>query len=62
MQDRAGNLAAGAIANLIDIVGNALIYGVGRPMNVSVTMSISYLSNAKLDVSKASNPSIFNFY
>uniref|UniRef100_A0A7C9D3D8 Acyl-coenzyme A thioesterase 13 n=1 Tax=Opuntia streptacantha TaxID=393608 RepID=A0A7C9D3D8_OPUST len=46
--DRAGNLAAGAIANLIDIVGNALIYRVGKPMNVSVNMSISYLSNAKL--------------
>ncbi|CAO2840795.1 unnamed protein product [Amaranthus hypochondriacus] len=47
--DRAGNLATGAIANLIDIVGNALIYGVGRPMNVSVTMSISYMSTAELD-------------
>lgn len=51
-QDRTGNLAGGAIANLIDIVGNALIYRVGRPMNVSIDMSISYLSNAKLDVSK----------
>ncbi|KAL2898795.1 Acyl-coenzyme A thioesterase 13 [Bienertia sinuspersici] len=47
--DRAGNLAAGAIANLIDIVGNALIYRAGRPMNVSITMSISYMSNAKVD-------------
>lgn len=49
MQDRAGNLATGAIANLIDIVGNALIYKVQQPMNVSVNMSISYLSSAKLD-------------
>ncbi|XP_021715463.1 putative esterase C31F10.02 isoform X2 [Chenopodium quinoa] len=47
--DRTGNLAGGAIANLIDIVGNALIYRLGQPMNVSVDMSISYLSNAKLD-------------
>ncbi|KAJ8452658.1 hypothetical protein Cgig2_004994 [Carnegiea gigantea] len=46
--DRAGNLAVGAISNLIDIVGNALIYRVQQPMNVSVNMSISYLSNAKL--------------
>ncbi|KMT05123.1 hypothetical protein BVRB_7g172740 isoform A [Beta vulgaris subsp. vulgaris] len=49
LTDRTGNLAGGAIANLIDIVGNALIYRVGRPMNVSIDMSISYLSNAKLD-------------
>ncbi|KNA25205.1 hypothetical protein SOVF_008570 [Spinacia oleracea] len=47
--DRTGNLAGGAIANLVDIVGNALIYRIGQPMNVSVDMSISYLSNAKLD-------------
>ncbi|XP_021720743.1 putative esterase C31F10.02 [Chenopodium quinoa] len=47
--DRTGNLAGGAIANLIDIVGNSLIYRLGQPMNVSVDMSISYLSNAKLD-------------
>ncbi|XP_074270904.1 uncharacterized protein LOC141594811 [Silene latifolia] len=47
--DRDGNLAAGAIANLVDIVGNALIYKVNKPMNVSVNMCISYLSNAKLD-------------
>lgn len=49
LTDRNGNLAGGAISNLIDIVGNALIYRVGRPMNVSIDMSISYLSNAKLD-------------
>ncbi|GAB2274436.1 hypothetical protein Dimus_009206 [Dionaea muscipula] len=49
LQDRNGNLAAGAIANLVDIVGNALIYKVDNPMNVSVNMSISYQSLAKLD-------------
>ncbi|GAB4824493.1 hypothetical protein Ancab_007369 [Ancistrocladus abbreviatus] len=47
--DRNGNLASGAIANLVDIVGNALIYKLGHPMNVSVNMSISYLSAAKLN-------------
>ncbi|KAK9734745.1 hypothetical protein RND81_04G160300 [Saponaria officinalis] len=46
--DRDGKLAAGAIANLIDIVGNALVYRLNQPMNVSVNMCISYLSNAKL--------------
>ncbi|KAL8139934.1 hypothetical protein V2J09_005955 [Rumex salicifolius] len=45
--DRDGSMAGGAIANLIDIVGNALIYKADRPMNVSVDMSISYLSTAK---------------
>ncbi|KAL9235351.1 hypothetical protein vseg_010114 [Gypsophila vaccaria] len=46
--DNDGKLAEGAIANLIDIVGNALIYRLNKPMNVSVNMCISYLSSAKL--------------
>lgn len=47
--DRNGDLARGAIANLIDIVGNAQVYRVDSPMNVSVDMSISYLSTAKVN-------------
>ncbi|KAL3518100.1 hypothetical protein ACH5RR_020689 [Cinchona calisaya] len=47
--DRNGNLASGAVANLVDEMGGALVYVEGLPMNVSVDMSISYLSTAKLD-------------
>lgn len=43
----------GAIANLIDEVGNAVVQEEALPMNVSVDMSISYLATAKLNVSKA---------
>lgn len=50
-QDRDGNLANGAIANLVDIVGSCVVYVTGLPMNVTVEMSISYLSTAKLNVS-----------
>lgn len=50
-QDRTGNLAVGAIANLIDMLGSVLAYEVGKPVNVTVDLSILYLSNAKLDVS-----------
>ena len=53
-QNRDGNLANGAIANLVDIVGSSVVYVNGLSMNVSVEMSISYLSTAKLNVS---NPS-----
>lgn len=51
-QDRSGKLATGAIANLVDEVGGAVIHDEGLPMSVSVDMSISYLSTAKLDVSE----------
>ncbi|CDP09147.1 unnamed protein product [Coffea canephora] len=47
--DRNGNLASGAVANLVDEMGGALVHVEGLPMNVSVDMSISYLSTAKLD-------------
>lgn len=51
-QDRNGNLATGAIINLVDEVGNAPVHIQGLSVNVSVDMSISFLSTAKLDVSK----------
>ncbi|KAL9273078.1 Calmodulin-binding receptor-like cytoplasmic kinase 1-like protein [Drosera capensis] len=47
--DRNGNMAPVTIANLVDIVGNALIQKSDQPMNVSVNMSISYKGSAKLD-------------
>ncbi|CAN6559442.1 unnamed protein product [Malus baccata var. baccata] len=47
LTDRAGNLANGAIASLVDLVG-ASVHFRGLPMNVSVDISISYLSKAKL--------------
>ncbi|CAN1282444.1 Acyl-coenzyme A thioesterase 13 [Linum perenne] len=46
--DRSGKLATGAIANLVDEVGGAVVHIEGLPMNVSVDMSISFLSSAKL--------------
>lgn len=51
-QDRSGKLATGAIANLVDEVGGAIVHVEGLPMNVSVDMSISFLSTAKLNVTK----------
>jgi acyl-coenzyme A thioesterase 13 len=51
LQDRTGKLASGAIANLVDEVGGAVVQVEGLPMNVSVDMSIAFLSSAKLDVS-----------
>ncbi|RVW56373.1 hypothetical protein CK203_101738 [Vitis vinifera] len=49
--DRNGYLSSGAIANLVDEIGAALLFVVGSPMDVSVDMSISYLSNAKAELS-----------
>lgn len=49
-QDASGNLSAGAIADLVDEVGGAVIYTHGQPMKVSVDMSITYLSQAKAHV------------
>ncbi|KAJ9565316.1 hypothetical protein OSB04_001282 [Centaurea solstitialis] len=46
-QDRNGNLAVGAIAGLIDVVGSVVVYKMD--VNVSVDVSISYLSTAKLN-------------
>jgi hypothetical protein len=53
-QDREGNLAPGAIANLVDEIGGLVIYREGLPMNASISMSISYVSTAKVDVSMPS--------
>ncbi|KAJ7964122.1 acyl-coenzyme A thioesterase 13 [Quillaja saponaria] len=49
LSDRAGNFASGAVANLVDEVGGALVHVEGLPMNVSVDMCISYLSTAKVN-------------
>ncbi|XP_040375523.1 uncharacterized protein LOC112201739 isoform X1 [Rosa chinensis] len=49
LTDRAGNLANGAIANLVDVVGSYVTYTGGLIRNVSVDISISYMSTAKLD-------------
>ncbi|KAI5321764.1 hypothetical protein L3X38_030835 [Prunus dulcis] len=48
LSDRSGRLANGAIANLVDEVGGAVVHVEGLPMNVSVDMCISYMSTAKL--------------
>ncbi|KAK3409873.1 hypothetical protein EUGRSUZ_J01944 [Eucalyptus grandis] len=52
LADRNGNLAQGAIANMVDEMGYAVVHVEGIPISVSVNMSISYLSAAKVDVSK----------
>ncbi|KAM0003477.1 putative acyl-CoA hydrolase [Helianthus debilis subsp. tardiflorus] len=49
IRDRNGNLAVGAIANLVDEIGATMVYEKDVPMNVSVDMSISYLSTANLN-------------
>ncbi|TQE00939.1 hypothetical protein C1H46_013479 [Malus baccata] len=49
LTDRSGRLANGAIANLVDEVGGAVVHVEGLPMNVSVDMSISFMSTPKLD-------------
>ncbi|KAF5727347.1 acyl-coenzyme A thioesterase 13-like [Tripterygium wilfordii] len=48
LTDMSGKLATGAIANLVDEVGGAVVYVEGLPMNVSVDMSISFISTAKV--------------
>lgn len=60
LQDRSGRLANGAIANIVDEVGGALVHVEGLPMNVSVDMSISFMSTAKLNVSKLCDKNIPN--
>ncbi|PWA67244.1 Thioesterase superfamily [Artemisia annua] len=50
LTDRNGNLAVGAVATIVDKIGASVLYRkVGRRMHVSVDMSISYLSTAKLN-------------
>ncbi|KAI3899130.1 hypothetical protein MKW92_019009 [Papaver armeniacum] len=47
--DSNGNLSKGAIATLVDEIGAAAVHSDDQPMKVSVDMSISYLSTAKLN-------------
>ncbi|GAB2234984.1 hypothetical protein Droror1_Dr00004260 [Drosera rotundifolia] len=49
LTDSTGNLSPGAIVNLVDEVGGAVIYKPGLPMNVSVNMSVSYVSSATVN-------------
>ncbi|KAJ4725646.1 acyl-coenzyme A thioesterase 13 [Melia azedarach] len=49
LADRNGNLANGAIANLVDDVGASVVHVEGLPMKVSVDMSISFVSTAKVN-------------
>ncbi|URE05060.1 thioesterase [Musa troglodytarum] len=49
LTDAGGNLSPGAIANLVDEVGAAVIHSEGHHMKLSVDMSISYMSPAKVD-------------
>ncbi|XP_073037742.1 uncharacterized protein [Primulina eburnea] len=48
LTDENGNLAVGAISALVDEIGAAAIHREGLAMDVSVDMSISYLSPAKV--------------
>ncbi|XP_068644469.1 uncharacterized protein [Aristolochia californica] len=49
LMDANGNFSNGAIANLVDEIGSAALVSEGLPTKVSVDMSISYLSAAKMD-------------
>ncbi|KAG6605429.1 Acyl-coenzyme A thioesterase 13 [Cucurbita argyrosperma subsp. argyrosperma] len=49
LTDRSGKLASGAIANLVDEIGSAVIYDEPPPTLVSVDISIAYLSTADVD-------------
>ncbi|KAI3678216.1 hypothetical protein L6452_37501 [Arctium lappa] len=49
LTDRNGNLAVGVIANLVDEIGAIVAYAKDVTMNVSVDVSISYLSTTKLN-------------
>ncbi|CAH1446748.1 unnamed protein product [Lactuca virosa] len=49
LTDRNGNLAAGAIAGLVDVIGATLVYEKDVSFNVSTDMSISYFSTAKFN-------------
>ncbi|XP_037494405.1 acyl-coenzyme A thioesterase 13 isoform X2 [Jatropha curcas] len=46
---KSGKLATGAIATLVDEVGGAVVYVEGLPRNVTVDMSISFLSTANVN-------------
>ncbi|XP_039032706.1 acyl-coenzyme A thioesterase 13-like [Hibiscus syriacus] len=49
LTDKNGNLATGAIVNIVDEVGGAAVFDINLPMKVSVDMSISFLGTAKVD-------------
>lgn len=49
LTDSTGKMGNGAIATLVDEVGGALVHQEGLPMNVSVDMSISFLSTAHVN-------------
>ncbi|PWA75852.1 Thioesterase superfamily [Artemisia annua] len=49
LTDRNGNLAVGAIATIVDNIGASVLYRKDGPKHVSVDISISYLSTAKLN-------------
>ncbi|XP_077238797.1 uncharacterized protein LOC143879954 isoform X2 [Tasmannia lanceolata] len=49
LTDVTGNLSSGAIANLVDEIGGAVVQPSGPRITVSVDMSIAYLSTAKVD-------------
>ncbi|CAI9301254.1 unnamed protein product [Lactuca saligna] len=49
LTDRNGNLAVGAIASLVDVIGSTLVHAKDVSFNVSTDMSISYLSTAKFN-------------
>lgn len=51
-----GNLSAGAIANLVDEIGGAVILADGQHTKVSVDMSISYMSAARIHVNLLTSP------
>ncbi|XP_073273972.1 uncharacterized protein [Primulina huaijiensis] len=61
LTDENGNLAVGAISALVDEIGAAAIHREGLAMDVSVDMSISYLSPAKVNA-KRSFTVILEFY
>lgn len=48
LTDRDGNLASGAIANLVDCAGWTVAHNKGGILKLSVDMSILYLSSAKV--------------
>ncbi|KAL6967634.1 hypothetical protein U1Q18_033443 [Sarracenia purpurea var. burkii] len=49
LTDRTGKLSSGAIANLVDELGGVVIHVENLPMNVSVDMSISFVSTAMVN-------------
>lgn len=59
LHDKSEKLANGAIVNLVDEVGGVVIHEEGLPMNVSVDMSISFLSYTLVGISYSHNSTPF---